>query len=231
MRNLRRGIVSYSRSVAGESSSGNARGAALTRERILAAAAHLVRDAEGPVLSMRALGARLDVTPMALYRYFASRDALLVALLDEEFAQVSWPQLPEPGADRAVEVLMMLHRELAERPWVIDALTRGDLMAPSAARATDDVLASLLAAGCTPEQAAHRYSAAWRLILGAAQLDARTAQTVRGLRRLTVQEAVRRDASASGFEALAECGAALAAQRADFDLRSALVLLVSGATP
>lgn len=171
----------------------------------------------------------MGVTPMAIYRHFAGRDELMVALLDAEFAEVEWPELPEPGADRAVAVLMMLHRELADRPWVVDALTRGDLMAPSAARATDDILGSLLAAGCSPEQAAHRYAAAWRLLLGATQLDARTARATRDLKRVTVQEAVRRDAPASGLNALAECGSALAAQRASFDIRAAFTLLVSSA--
>lgn len=215
--------------MADERTPGGTRGSVLTRERILQVAADLVRGDGAPALSMRVLGARLGVTPMALYRHFGGRDELLVALLDQEFAEVTWPDLPEPGAERAVEVLLMLHRELATRPWVLDALTRGDLMAPSAARATDDVLRSLRAAGWTPEEAAHRYSAAWRLILGAAQLDARTAQTVRELRRPTVQETVRRDAADSGFAALAECGAALAAQRAAFDIRAALVLLAGAA--
>lgn len=177
-------------------------------------------------MTMRVLGDRLGVSPMALYRHFAGRDELLVALLDLEFAEVVWPELPEPGGERAIEVLVMLHRELASRPWVVDSLTRGDLMAPSAARATDDVLASLLASGCSPEQAAHRYAAAWRLILGAVQLDARTAESVRDLDRPTVQERVRRDALGADFDALAECGPALAAQRATFDIRAALVLLV-----
>ncbi|MBB2891806.1 TetR family transcriptional regulator [Flexivirga oryzae] len=212
--------------MAGQSGEGATRGSALSRGRILEVAGELVREDAASTLSMRRLGARLGVTPMALYRHFGSRDELLVALLDEEFARVAWPDLPPPGAERAVEVLMMLHRELAERPWVIDALTRGDLMAPSAARATNDILASLRAAGRSPEEAAHRYSAAWRLVLGATQLDARTAQTVRGLDRPTVQETVRRDAAGAGLDALAECGAALAAQRSRFDLRSALVLLV-----
>lgn len=203
-----------------------ARGPALSRGKILQVAAELVRDDGAPALSMRTLGARLGVTPMAIYRHYAGRDELLVALLDEEFAQVAWPELPGPGAERAVEVLLMLHRELAGRPWVLDALTRGDLMAPSAASATDDILGSLLAAGCSPEQAAQRYSAAWRLILGAAQLDARTAQAKRGLERPTVQETVRRDAAGNGLDALAVCGPALAEQRANFDIRTALVLLV-----
>lgn len=179
-------------------------------------------------MTMRVLGDRLGVSPMALYRHFAGRDELLVALLDLEFAEVVWPELPQPGAGRAVEVLLMLHHELAMRPWVVDSLTRGDLMAPSAARATDDILASLLAAGCSPEQAAHRYAAAWRLILGAAQLDARTADSVRDLDRPTVQERVRREAPGAGLEALTACGAELAAQRASFDIRTALVLLVGG---
>lgn len=210
----------------GQRNEGGTRGATLSRGRILEVAGDLVRGDERSNLSMRRLGDRLGVTPMAIYRHFGSRDELLVALLDEEFGRVTWPDLPPPGAGRAVAVLMLLHRELAQRPWVIDALTRGDLMAPSAARATDDILASLRAAGCSPEQAAHRYSAAWRLILGATQLDARTAWTVRELDRPTVQEAVRRDAAGAGLGALAECGAALAAQRAHFDLRAALVLLV-----
>lgn len=220
--------MSYARAVAADKTPGNARGPALSRDRILAAAIELVRGADAPALSMRTLGARLGVTPMALYRHFASRDELLIALLDAEFAAVDWPELPAPGADRAVAVLVMLHRELAARPWVVDALTRGDLMAPSAAWATDDVLGSLLAAGLTPTQAAHRYAAAWRLILGAVQLDARTAQTTRALDRPTVQESVRSAAPDSGFAALAECGEALAAQRADFDLRAAIVLIVYG---
>lgn len=204
-------------------------GSALTRERILEVAGELVRGDGAPVLSMRTLGSRLGVTPMAIYRHYAGRDELLVALLDAEFAEVDWPALPEPGAERAVEVLLMLHRELTDRPWVLDALTRGDLMAPSAARATDDVLESLLVAGCSSEQAAQRYSAAWRLILGAALLDARTARAKRGLDRPTVQETVRRDAAANGFAALAACGSALAAQRERFDIRASLVLIVYGA--
>ncbi|HWC21060.1 MAG TPA: helix-turn-helix domain-containing protein [Flexivirga sp.] len=206
-----------------------ARTPALTRGRILRAAGKIVRDDGASALSMRTLGARLGVTPMAIYRHFAGRDELLVALLDEEFARVGWPELPEPGSERAVAVLLVLHRELAIRPWVLDALTRGDLMAPSAASATDDILGSLLAAGCSPEQAAHRYSAAWRLILGAAQLDARSVQAERHLDRPTVQETVRRDAAVNGLDALATCGSALAEQRASFDIRAALVLIVYGA--
>ncbi|MGN6414283.1 TetR/AcrR family transcriptional regulator [Flexivirga sp.] len=206
-----------------------ARSPALTRGRILEVAGDLVRGEGAPALSMRTLGARLGVTPMAIYRHYAGRDELLVALLDEEFAQVTWPELPTPGAERALEVLLLLHGELVRRPWVLDALTRGDLMAPSAATATDDVLGSLLAAGCSPEQAAHRYSTAWRLILGAAQLDARSAEAEQGLRRPTVQESVRRDAADNGLAALAECGPALAEQRANFGIRGALVLIVYGA--
>lgn len=229
MSNFVSASLSYARPVAQDEKDAVARGPALSRGRILQVAGELVRGDGAPALSMRTLGARLGVTPMAIYRHYAGRDELLVALLDEEFARVAWPELPEPGAERAVEVLLLLHRELAERPWVLDALTRGDLMAPSAASATDDVLGSLLAAGCSPEQAAHRYSAAWRLILGAAQLDARTAQSKRDLGRPTVQESVRRDAAGNGLEALAICGAALAHQRATFDIRAALVLLVYGA--
>ncbi|NNG40798.1 TetR/AcrR family transcriptional regulator [Flexivirga sp. ID2601S] len=199
----------------------------LTREAILDVAGRLVTVGGADALSMRKLAGELGVSPMALYRHVQDRDELLVALLDREFEAVVWPPLPDPGAERAVQVMLMLHRELASRPWVLDALTRGDLMAPSAARATDDVLGSLRAAGCSPQTAAIRYAAAWRLTLGALLVDARTASAVAGLTRPTVQEQVRRDADPETFPALVECGDALRQQRQDFDVEHALRLILA----
>jgi AcrR family transcriptional regulator len=60
----------------------------LTRERVLTAALELV-DREGlSTLSMRRLGAELGVEAMALYRYAASKDALLDGLVEALYLEL-----------------------------------------------------------------------------------------------------------------------------------------------
>nr|WSY49896.1 TetR/AcrR family transcriptional regulator C-terminal domain-containing protein [Streptomyces sp. NBC_00886] len=54
----------------------------LSRELVLASALELVDREELPALSMRRLGAELDVEAMALYRYAASKDLLLDGLVE-----------------------------------------------------------------------------------------------------------------------------------------------------
>jgi AcrR family transcriptional regulator len=60
----------------------------LSRERVLASALELV-DREGlSALSMRRLGAELGVEAMALYRYAASKDALLDGLVEALYLEL-----------------------------------------------------------------------------------------------------------------------------------------------
>lgn len=57
--------------------------ARLSRERILAVAINLI-DTEGEqALTFRRLGRALDADPTAVYRYFRSKDALLLAMTDQ----------------------------------------------------------------------------------------------------------------------------------------------------
>jgi AcrR family transcriptional regulator len=57
-----------------------------TRDRIFAAARALF-DAEGLAgLSMRKIAATVDITPMAIYRHYADKDALIDALMLDGFA-------------------------------------------------------------------------------------------------------------------------------------------------
>lgn len=61
------------------------RPAAETRRAILAAARELAREHGWPHVTMRRLAQRTGLSPMAAYRHFDSRDALLLALLREGF--------------------------------------------------------------------------------------------------------------------------------------------------
>src|SRR5512144_1744010 len=71
----------------------------LSRERVLAGALELV-DREGlSALSMRRLGAELDVEAMALYRYAAGKDALLDGLVEALYLELAGRLAAGPGAD------------------------------------------------------------------------------------------------------------------------------------
>ncbi|MEU3947974.1 TetR family transcriptional regulator [Streptomyces sp. NPDC029526] len=60
----------------------------LSRERVLAAALALVDEEGLSALSMRRLGAELGVEAMALYRYAASKDALLDGLVEALYLEL-----------------------------------------------------------------------------------------------------------------------------------------------
>ena len=93
----------------------------LTRERILDAAEDVARDGF-EALTLRALAARLDAAPMALYRYFPTKDALVNALLDRVLGRFT----PRPPSDDWVDDLRHFaraHRRLLDQhPWALAAL-------------------------------------------------------------------------------------------------------------
>lgn len=97
------------------------RGAGLSRERILDAATALLRDEGARTFSMRRLAARLEVTPMAIYKWFDNRDALLTALTERALAGAESTLDPSaPWEDRvvalasALRAAMLEHRQLLQ---------------------------------------------------------------------------------------------------------------------
>lgn len=72
----------------------------LSRDHILDAALELLAEAGLGALTMRALARRLGIDPMAVYHYFADKDALLGAAADRSFAALR-PRMPATGDWRA----------------------------------------------------------------------------------------------------------------------------------
>lgn len=69
-----------------------------TADRILAAARALFEH-EGPdAVTMRRVADAVDITPMAIYRHFPNRDALLKRISDDSFNQIAqgWGKLGNP---------------------------------------------------------------------------------------------------------------------------------------
>jgi AcrR family transcriptional regulator len=104
-----------------------ARNQAARRERVIGAAVDLASDGGYEAVQMRDVASRADVALGTLYRYFPSKDHLLIAALAEQVAalQRRLAQKPPQGgtsADRVVDVLRRASRALEREPRLTAAL-------------------------------------------------------------------------------------------------------------
>jgi AcrR family transcriptional regulator len=111
----------------------------LTRERIVRAAI-IVADGEGlPAVTMRRLAVELDVAVMSLYRHVASKDDLVLLMVDHVMGESLLPDpLPE-GWRARIEAMAQLNWAIIKRhPWMGSgmSMTR-PLLAPNGMAQTD----------------------------------------------------------------------------------------------
>jgi AcrR family transcriptional regulator len=144
-----------------------ARPATIDREDVLDTALRLL-DAEGAeALTMRRLASELGVSAMAPYRHVASRDELLMVLVDRLAARVVYPPRPRDPQGAILVLWSAIYDSLAEHPWVPEVLARRRMMAPSVLGAIEEIHAALLTAGLTIEAAVRAYRLMWNFTLGA----------------------------------------------------------------
>jgi AcrR family transcriptional regulator len=140
-------------------------GATLDRQQVLSAAAALAQQGVD-ALTMSALARSLGVTSMALYRHYASKEELLVALHDDVLRQV---EIPPAGSGDWTDRLRRLHRDVVsalERcPGLRDVL--GELPpGPQSARLLEGYLGILLESGIDVDEALLAYTAIYYLAIG-----------------------------------------------------------------
>src|SRR3954470_7387732 len=104
-----------------------ARNAGVRRKRVMDAALSLAAEGGYEAVQMRDVAERGDVALGTLYRYFPSKDALLLAALFEmaEDLKTTLARRPAQGetrADRVTDVLRRAARALERQPKVTDAL-------------------------------------------------------------------------------------------------------------
>jgi AcrR family transcriptional regulator len=104
-----------------------ARNQAVRRKRVIDAAMELAADGGYDAVQMRDVAERADVALGTLYRYFPSKDQLLVAALGEWATMLErrLKQKPPPGAtpaDRVIDVLRRASRALEREPRVTGAM-------------------------------------------------------------------------------------------------------------
>jgi TetR/AcrR family transcriptional regulator, tetracycline repressor protein len=136
----------------------------------LAERALAIMDAYGAeALTMRRLAAELGMSPMALYRYFPSKEELMDAAIEVAAPEVT---LPEPGAGPWKEQLADLARAMfragLRHPSVARERFNRPLQTPRALHVTERAIALLLEAGLSKADAVAAFKALLVHSLGSA---------------------------------------------------------------
>ncbi|CAN5606539.1 TetR/AcrR family transcriptional regulator [soil metagenome] len=147
----------------------------LTVERIVLAALAVV-DHEGlEALTVRRLAEHLGTGSASLYRHVASRDELLVLLVDHVLGDVVLADEALTGRDQVAWLAGELRRVLMDHPNLVPALSTAPLLGPNALRGTDGALRYLLSAGYPVGVAVPAYLALIDYVLGTVFFDTSTA--------------------------------------------------------
>lgn len=125
----------------------------LSEEHILAAAI-LCADSNGiGGCTMRAVADRLGVTPMALYRHFKDKDALLARIPDTLLLDVMVATTRQQSAIVALRTIAYgLAEILKAHPWVT-RLFEQPVLGPNMQVSAKYCIGLLVAEGCSPDQA------------------------------------------------------------------------------
>ena len=106
------------------------------RQRILDAAVALAAEGGYDAVQMRTVAVRADVALGTLYRYFASKEHLLVSALAEQVTDLRGrlaerPPRGEDDAERVMDVIRRVTRALQREPNVMSAMLKS-LISPGA---------------------------------------------------------------------------------------------------
>lgn len=135
--------------------------------RILDAAATLIETDGAASFSMRRLAAALDVTPMALYRWFDNREALLDALAARTFESFVLPDdVDGSWQERLLAIANSLRSGFVRSRALLPLVSERHQLEVIMVRATDRVLALLTEAGLTGPDAVDRCRAVLWSIIG-----------------------------------------------------------------
>lgn len=123
-------------------------------------------------VSLRNVATRVGVTPMALYRYFPTKDALLEALLDDVLCKLKIPS--DAGGswqEQARALAVALRRLLRANPNVVPLLTRGPALGLGALRLYEESLRILRASRMSNADVLLAYAALYSYTLGFAIVE------------------------------------------------------------
>ena len=144
----------------------------LTRPRIVAAALAVIDDEGLPALNMRRLGASLGVKAMALYKHFASRDAMLDGIVEAVLVQLSEAGCADDWREGFRETFVSLRALLSAHPNALPLVASRPMASPQMRRRLEWTRDLLLEAGLSEDVVLHLLHAGMSLTLGYLWLEA-----------------------------------------------------------
>lgn len=129
--------------------------APLGRAAVVAAAIALA-DRDGlEAASMRRVAEALGVTPMALYKHVADRDALVDEMLDTVVAQIPAPPMGDPWKQAVRARILASRAALSAHPWAQGAVETRTTAGPAVLAHMNALMAALFDGGLSADLVHH----------------------------------------------------------------------------
>ncbi|WP_328992837.1 TetR/AcrR family transcriptional regulator [Kribbella sp. NBC_01245] len=144
----------------------------LSRERVLRGAIEVADKGGIAGLTIRSLAQALDVKPMSVYHYVATKEEILDGIVDLVFTDI---ELPAIGGEWRAEMRRRAgsaRQVLRRHPWAIGLLESRTSPGPATLRHHNAVIGTLRAAGFSLAQTAHAYALIDSYIYGFALQEA-----------------------------------------------------------
>ena len=146
--------------------------AQISREAVLAAALRLADEHGLAAVTMHAVAARLHVTPMALYRHVADKEALLDGLVELLLTEYSPPPAEGQWDERLVALADGIRATARRHPAVFPLLLTRPAVTPAARTVRDAVQAALREGGLPDGEVARAERLISTAVLGFAASEA-----------------------------------------------------------
>ena len=144
----------------------------LTHEKVVAAALELADEEGIGAFTIRELAGRLQVRPMAIYHYTASKDELLDSLVDAVFAEVHLPEVHGLWREELVRRSHSMRETLTRHRWALAVMETRPHPGPATLMNHEAVLDLLRTSGFSLEAAAHAYAILDAFVYGFALQEA-----------------------------------------------------------
>ena len=129
----------------------------LTRDRILRAAVTLADEQGLGALTMRRLGAALDVEAMSLYKHVDDKDAILDGMVEIVIAAIDTPARTTPWKAAMRQRAVSARRVLTQHSWAIGLIESRGLAVTATTSYVDAIIGCLRAGGFSIPAAAHAF--------------------------------------------------------------------------
>ena len=146
--------------------------AQISRTAVLAAALRLADEQGLAAVTMHAVARSLRVTPMALYRHVADKDALLDGLVELLLTEYPRPAAEGRWDERLVVLADGIRATARRHPAVFSLLLTRPAVTPAARAARDAVQAALREGGLSDSEAARAERLISTAVLGFAASEA-----------------------------------------------------------